>query len=75
MNNFHKTDEIRDKADIVEVISEYVKLEKQGADYIGLCPFHDDKNPSMHVSPSKKIFKCFSCNTGGNATKAFENLL
>lgn len=66
MNNFHKADEIRDKADIVTIISEYVKLEKKGNDYIGLCPFHDDKSPSMHVSPSKKIFKCFSCNTGGN---------
>lgn len=66
MNNFSKVNEIRDKADIVEVISEYVKLEKQGADYIGLCPFHEDKNPSMHVSPTKKIFKCFSCQTGGN---------
>lgn len=66
MNNFQKADEIRDKADIVAIISEYVKLEKKGNDYVGLCPFHDDKNPSMHVSPSKKIFKCFSCNTGGN---------
>ncbi len=59
--------EIAEKADIVEIISRYVNLEKKGANYIGLCPFHDDKNPSMSVSPSKHIFKCFSCNTGGDS--------
>ena len=58
--------QIVEKADIVSIISEYVKLEKKGANYIGLCPFHNDTNPSMSVSPSKKVFKCFSCNTGGD---------
>ncbi len=59
--------EISEKADIVKIISQYVTLEKKGANYIGLCPFHDDKNPSMSVSPSKHIFKCFSCNAGGDS--------
>lgn len=58
--------EIISKADIVSIISSYVNLEKKGANYIGLCPFHDDKNPSMSVSPTKRVFKCFSCNTGGD---------
>ena len=47
-------------------VGEYVTLKKAGANYKGLCPFHDDKNPSMSVSPSKGIFKCFSCGKGGN---------
>lgn len=59
-------DEIIEKADIVEVIGEYVKLEKKGNDYKGLCPFHNDSNPSLSVSPAKKIYKCFSCNEAGN---------
>ena len=58
--------EIVDKADIVNIVSQYVKLEKRGNNYIGLCPFHDDKNPSMSVSPQKKVFKCFSCGTAGD---------
>lgn len=57
---------IVEKADIVNIISQYVKLEKRGNNYIGLCPFHDDKNPSMSVSPQKKVFKCFSCGTAGD---------
>ncbi|MFA6889880.1 MAG: DNA primase [Bacilli bacterium] len=58
--------EVKEKADIVNIISRYIKLEKKGAGYIGLCPFHDDKNPSLSVSPQKKIYKCFSCNASGN---------
>ena len=58
--------DIVDKADIVNIVSQYVKLEKRGNNYIGLCPFHDDKNPSMSVSPQKKVFKCFSCGTAGD---------
>ncbi|MDD4212848.1 MAG: DNA primase [Bacilli bacterium] len=58
--------EVQEKADIVNIISRYIKLEKKGAGYVGLCPFHDDKNPSLSVSPSKKIYKCFSCNASGN---------
>ncbi|RLD55097.1 MAG: DNA primase [Bacteroidetes bacterium] len=58
---------IIDTADIVEVVSDFVSLQKKGKDYKGLCPFHDDKNPSMSVSPSRGIFKCFSCGAGGNS--------
>ena len=66
MNSNPIRKEIVEKADIVNIISQYVKLEKRGNNYIGLCPFHDDKNPSMSVSPQKKVFKCFSCGTAGD---------
>ena len=59
-------DKIFDVAPIEEVVGEYVTLKRAGANYKGLCPFHDDKSPSMSVSPSKGIFKCFSCGEGGN---------
>ena len=59
-------EELKKPIDIVTVISSYQSLEKQGNDYVGLCPFHADQNPSLHVSPSKQIFKCFSCQTGGD---------
>jgi DNA primase len=59
-------DKIFDIAPIEEVVGEYVTLKRTGANYKGLCPFHDDKSPSMSVSPSKGIFKCFSCQQGGN---------
>ena len=58
---------IKDRLDIVDVISQYVVLKKSGANYWGICPFHNDSKPSMSVSPSKGIFKCFSCGTGGDA--------
>ena len=54
-------------ADIVQVISSYIQVEKKGRNYVALCPFHDDKNPSMQISAEKQIFKCFVCGTGGNA--------
>ena len=66
MNSNSMRKEIVEKADIVNIVSQYVKLEKRGNNYIGLCPFHDDKNPSMSVSPQKKVFKCFSCGTAGD---------
>ncbi|QVK20266.1 DNA primase [Mycoplasmatota bacterium] len=56
-------------ASIVDIISEYIDLEKKGKNYIGLCPFHNDSNPSMSVSEEKKIYKCFSCGAGGNVIK------
>ncbi len=59
-------DKIRDQADIVEVIGEEIDLKRKGASYVGLCPFHDDTKPSLSVSPSKQIFKCFPCGKGGN---------
>lgn len=58
---------IIDAANIVDVVSEYVTLRKSGANYKGLCPFHDDKTPSFSVSPAKGVCKCFSCGQGGNA--------
>jgi DNA primase len=64
--NFNVIKEIQDKADIVAVISSFIKLTRKGNNYIGLCPFHPDKNPSLVVSPKKKIFKCFVCNAKGN---------
>ena len=60
-------DRIIDAANIVDVVSEYVTLRRAGANYKGLCPFHDDKTPSFHVSPAKGICKCFACGEGGNA--------
>ena len=54
-------------ADIVKVISTYLPLIRKGKDYLAKCPFHDDTNPSMHISPEKQIFKCFVCGTSGNA--------
>lgn len=60
-------DRIIDSANIVDVVSEYVTLRRSGANYKGLCPFHDDKTPSFMVSASKGICKCFSCGVGGNA--------
>jgi DNA primase len=58
--------EIRNKTDIVEVVSRYVNLTKTGKNYIGVCPFHDDHSPSMSVSPEKQIYTCFSCGASGN---------
>jgi DNA primase len=61
-----KVSEIKNTADIVEVISEVVVLKKTGKNYIGLCPFHSEKTPSFTVSPEKQIFYCFGCAAGGN---------
>jgi DNA primase len=58
---------ILDAAQIVDVIQEFVPLKKRGANYLGLCPFHNEKTPSFTVSPSKEIFKCFGCGKVGNA--------
>ncbi|TFE01123.1 DNA primase [Jeotgalibacillus salarius] len=59
-------DQIRLNTDIVDVISEYVQLKKQGRNYFGLCPFHGENSPSFSVSPEKQIFHCFGCGAGGN---------
>lgn len=58
--------QIRQRSDIVDIISNYIPLIKKGRNYFGVCPFHDDTNPSLSVSPEKQIYKCFSCGAGGN---------
>lgn len=59
-------EEIRTKSDIVDVISGYVKIQKKGSSYFGLCPFHNEKSPSFSVSQSKQMYYCFGCGAGGN---------
>ncbi|MBK7986206.1 MAG: DNA primase [Ignavibacteria bacterium] len=59
-------EEVRNRSDIVEIIGETVRLRPQGKSFVGLCPFHADKHPSMNVNPHMGIFKCFSCGKGGN---------
>ncbi|MGQ9838002.1 MAG: DNA primase [Cyanobacteriota bacterium] len=60
---------VRQKADLVEVVAEKVVLRKQGKNFVGLCPFHNDRKPSFQVSPSKQIYKCFSCGAGGDVLR------
>lgn len=70
-------EEIRLNNDIVDVVSEYVKLERKAKYYFGLCPFHNEKSPSFSVTPSKQIFYCYGCHKGGNVInfiKEIENL-
>jgi len=72
-----KINDIRNSADIVSIISDYVPLKIQGKNYFGVCPFHDDHSPSMSVSPERQLFKCFVCNKGGNVftfVKDYENI-
>ena len=59
-------EEVRMKSDIVDVISGYVKIQKKGSSYFGLCPFHNEKSPSFSVSPGKQMYYCFGCGAGGN---------
>ena len=59
-------EEVRQKNDIVDVVSGYVRIKQKGANYVGLCPFHNEKTGSFSVSPSRQIFKCFGCGIGGN---------
>src|SRR5664279_679868 len=58
---------IYDAADIVDVVKDFVVLKKRGANFLGLCPFHNEKTPSFSVSSTKGIFKCFGCGKGGNS--------
>jgi len=67
-------EEIRNKVDIVDVISEYVQLKKQGRNYFGLCPFHGEKTPSFSVSADKQIYHCFGCGSGGNVFSFLMNI-
>lgn len=61
-----KKEEIRQTADIVEVVGDYVKLKKSGSGFVGLCPFHNEKTPSFHVTPHLGIYKCFGCGESGD---------
>src|SRR5262245_54822869 len=60
------SDELRNQADIVRIVSDYVSLKKKGRDYAACCPFHSEKTPSFYVSQGKQIFKCFGCGKGGS---------
>ncbi len=64
-----KKEEVKAAADIVEVVSDYVKLKRSGSGFIGLCPYHDEKTPSFNVNPSLGIFKCFGCGESGDVFK------
>lgn len=70
-------DNIRSKADIVDVIGRYIPVERKGNSYRAVCPFHDDHSPSLNISQAKQMYKCFACGAGGNVFKfvgEFENL-
>src|SRR5208283_4138763 len=62
-------DQVRAAADIVKIVGDYVKLRKAGANYMGVCPFHQEKTPSFAVHPAKQIFHCFGCGVGGDVFK------
>ncbi len=62
-------EQVRQKVDIVDVVSTRVVLRRQGKGWVGLCPFHDDQKPSFHVNPQKQLYHCFSCGAGGDAIK------
>ena len=67
-------EEVRLRNDIVEVVSGYLKLERKGRSYWGLCPFHSEKTPSFSVEPSKQFFYCFGCNRGGSVIQFIMNI-
>lgn len=62
-------DAVRDRTDLVEVVTRHVSLQRRGTSFVGLCPFHQEKTPSFHVIPAKGIFHCFGCSTGGDVFK------
>ncbi len=61
-----KIDDVRAASDIVDVVSDYVRLKKRGSNFVGLCPFHNEKTPSFNVNPRMQIYKCFGCSAGGD---------
>ena len=69
-----KIEQIKEKVNIVEIISSYVNLQKKGVNYLGLCPFHDDTKASLTVSEPKQIFKCFVCGAGGDVYSFLINI-
>ena len=68
-------EEIRSRSDIVDVINSYVRLQRKGSNYVGVCPFHNDHSPSMSVNQPRQMYRCFSCGAGGDvlACKGREN--
>jgi DNA primase len=71
-NNF--AEQVKAAVDIVRVISEYVRLRKAGANYIGLCPFHSEKTPSFYVHPTRQFYHCFGCKAGGDVFKFVQSM-
>src|SRR6056297_3378444 len=65
-NNGNFSEKVKDRLDIVEVVSEYVNLKKTGKNYQGLCPFHQEKTPSFTVNPDNQFYYCFGCGKGGD---------
>ena len=59
--------QIQSRIDIIDIVGTFVKLKKRGANYLGNCPFHNEKSPSFTVSPTKEIYKCFGCGKSGNS--------
>ena len=60
-------EQVKQRADVVDIVSEHVVLRKRGKDFVGLCPFHDEKTPSFSVSPGKQMYYCFGCGEIGRA--------
>ena len=63
----HTIQQILSRIDIIDIVGSFVKLKKRGTNYLGLCPFHNEKSPSFTVSPAKEIYKCFGCGKSGNS--------
>ena len=61
-----KVEEVRAASDLVDVVSDYVRLKKQGARFVGLCPFHSERTPSFSVDPQANLYHCFGCKAGGD---------
>ena len=74
MNNQNTINEIRSKINIIDIINEYVPLTKKGKYYWGVCPFHNDKNPSMSVDPNRQTYTCWSCHNSGNVFNFVEQI-
>ena len=65
--------EVRRRADIADIIGRYLTVQKRGREYRAICPFHDDHDPSLHINPDLRIYKCFVCNAGGNVFTFVQN--